>query len=154
MYYNRIHAPVQQKPRIYAGKSLFLWKNSFCSACGGSHHCNSVALRRQPPLPSPWGRWRGAALCRTVTDEGSPPSAGLIAAHTFVILWLAAAAALAFLLRGRRGRCRAVHRFTATQTLHSKALKSRPKPHFANGKIKKYEFFINPLDKGTKRYII
>ena len=28
----------------------------------------------------PWGRWRGAALRRTVTDEGSPPEAGLTAA--------------------------------------------------------------------------
>ena len=42
------------------------------------------------PLPSPWGRWRGAALRRTVTDEGSPPLAGLTAAGTFANLWSAA----------------------------------------------------------------
>ena len=47
MYYNRIHAPVQQKPRIYAGKSLFLWEKQLLLRlrrnCGGSHLCNSVA---------------------------------------------------------------------------------------------------------------
>ena len=47
MYYNRIHAPVQQKPRIYAGKSLFLWEKQLLlrlrQSCGGSHLCNSVA---------------------------------------------------------------------------------------------------------------
>ena len=46
--------------------------------------------------PSPWGRWRGAALLRcTVTDEVSPPLAGLTSAFTFAILWLAAVAASA-----------------------------------------------------------
>ena len=32
-------------------------------------------------------------LRRTVTDEGSPPPAGLTAVRTFAILWLAAVAA-------------------------------------------------------------
>ena len=50
--------------------------------CGGS--------RLSLPLG---GRWRGAALLRcTVTDEGSPPTAGLTAARAFAILWLAAVA--------------------------------------------------------------
>ena len=59
--------------------------------------------------------WRGAALCRTVTDDGS--------------------------LRGGRNL-----------SFQSDLIKARRL--FANGKIKKYEFFINPLDKGAKRYII
>ena len=41
---------------------------------------------RAPPSPSPWGRWRGAALRRTVTDEGSPPPAGLTAPCTDLAL--------------------------------------------------------------------
>ena len=46
--------------------------------------------------PSPWGRWRGAALLRrTVTDEVSPPLAGFTAARTLANLWLAAVAASA-----------------------------------------------------------
>ncbi len=44
MYYNRIHAPVQQKPRIYAGKSLFLWENSLCSACGKAAAVRTAAI--------------------------------------------------------------------------------------------------------------
>ena len=47
--------------------------------CGGS--------RLSLPLG---GRWRGA-----VTDEGSPPMAGLTAARAFAILWLAAVTASA-----------------------------------------------------------
>ena len=47
------------------------------------------------PLPSPWGRWRGAALRRTATDESSPPLADLTAARTFANLWSAAVAASA-----------------------------------------------------------
>ena len=51
---------------------------------------NLCEPRRRSALPSPWGRWRGAALRRTVTDEGSPPEAGLTAARTFANLWSAA----------------------------------------------------------------
>ena len=37
--------------------------------------------------PSPWGRWHGAVPWHcTVTDEGSPLTAGLTAACTFAIL--------------------------------------------------------------------
>ena len=39
--------------------------------------------RREPLLPSPWGRWRGAVPWHcTVTDEGSPLTAGLTSART------------------------------------------------------------------------
>ena len=37
----------------------------------------------EPLLPSPWGRWRGAVPWHcTVTDEGSPLTAGLTSART------------------------------------------------------------------------
>ena len=49
-------------------------------------------------LPKPLcdtGEPRNGAARRTVTDEGSPPLAGLTSAFTFAILWLAAVAASA-----------------------------------------------------------
>ena len=58
------------------------------------------------PLPSPWGRWRGAAPWRcTVTDEGSPPTAGLTAARTFENYLHGGGAALAPLVY--KGSCHA-----------------------------------------------
>ena len=44
---------------------------------------------------APFDKFGFRALRRIVTDEGSPPWAGLTAARTFVILWLAAGAASA-----------------------------------------------------------
>ena len=52
----------------------------------------SLAFEHRFSLPFGEG---GAALRRTVTDEGSPLTADLNAARTFVILWLAAGAASA-----------------------------------------------------------
>ena len=47
MYYNRTKKLKQEKRRIYAGKSLFLWEKQLLlrlrQSCGGSHLCNSVA---------------------------------------------------------------------------------------------------------------
>ena len=45
-------------------------------------------------LAFPFGEG-GTARHRAVTDEGSPPTAGLTAARAFAILWLAAVAASA-----------------------------------------------------------
>ena len=58
---------------------------------GESAACGEAEQRAVGALSLPlWGRWHGAAQRRSVTDEGSPPPAGLTAAYTFAILRLAA----------------------------------------------------------------
>ena len=86
------------------GKAFSFEKNSFCSACGGTAAARTFVilwLAAAAALAFPLGKVArcGAVPHRTVTDEGSPPSAGLTATRTFVILWLAAAAASAPLCR-------------------------------------------------------
>lgn len=70
MYYNRTKKLKQEKRRIYAGKSLFLWEKQLFlrlrQSCGGTHSGNICALRRQPPrLPC-------AALMEMERVLGSP----------------------------------------------------------------------------------
>ena len=52
----------------------------------GAHGREVCALRRSRLSLPLGGRWHGAAPRRTVTDEGSPPTAGLTAARAFAIL--------------------------------------------------------------------
>ena len=60
----------------------------------GAHGGEIYALRRSRLSLPLGGRWHGAAQRRAVTDEGSPPTAGLTAARAFAILWLAAVAVI------------------------------------------------------------
>ena len=58
-----------------------MWKVCIAAnLCSAAEPPRTEPTAAQPPLPSPWGRWHGAVPWHcSVTDEGSPPSAGLTA---------------------------------------------------------------------------